>query len=122
MKNLVLGLVLGAVITGVGSYLAYPKIKQAAYDEGYSVGNKEGIAKGTETGIEEGIAQGAAKQMAEQKIIQDSLNNIIEKEKAARAVKRKPVEEKPKIQNWHVLGGAIAEPILDEPATDKKAE
>ena len=122
MKNLVLGLILGAVITGIGSYLAYPKIKQAAYDEGYSVGNKEGIAKGTETGMEEGIAQGAAKQMAEQKAMQDSLNNVIAKGKASRVVRRKPVEEKPAIQNWRVLGGQIADPILDEPVADKKAE
>jgi hypothetical protein len=116
MKNLVLGMVLGAAIASLGSYLYFPKFKQAAYDDGYSIGNKEGIAKGTALGIDEGIAQSATKQLADQKMMQDSMNAVIEKVKASsRIIIRKPKEEKPLIQNWRVLGGQIAEPIADQP-------
>lgn len=114
MKNFISGLVLGALLTGVGAYLSFPKYKQEAYDGGISVGNKEGMEKGRLKGIEEGIAQGMAKAEAEKKAIQDSLNQKIEEAKASRKVVRVPVPEKPKIQNWRVLGNNIAEPIAAE--------
>lgn len=121
MKNLVLGMVLGAVVTGIGGYLAYPNLKKAAYNEGYTVGSTEGETKWTEKGIEEGIAQEAAKQAAQQKAMQDSLNAVIAKAKAARVVKHVPKDPKPEIENWRVLGGQLAEPIIEAPA-EKSAE
>lgn len=117
MKNFISGLAIGALVVGGGSYLYFPKFKQAAFDEGQAAGKAEGIKAGTATGIEEGIAQGLAKAEADKKAMQDSLNKQIEAAKASRKVVRVPVEEKPKIQNWRVLGGQIAEPIMDAEPT-----
>ncbi|MCC6186092.1 MAG: hypothetical protein IT256_02955 [Chitinophagaceae bacterium] len=121
MKNLVLGMVLGAVVTGIGGYLAYPNMKKATYDEAYAAGIKEGETKWTALGMEEGIAQEAAKHVAEQNAMKDSLNAAIEKAKAARVVKHVPKDPKPEIENWRVLGGQIAEPIIAAPE-EKTAE
>lgn len=121
MKNLVIGLILGVVVSALGGYLAFPKYKKAAYDEGFAAGNVEGVKTGTAAGIEEGIAQGAAKQMAEQKSVADSLSAIIAQKSAAiEKAHRKPVEKKPEIENWRVLGGQIAEPIIEEKEVKKE--
>lgn len=119
MKNLVIGLVLGVVVSALGAYLAFPKFKKAAYDEGFAAGNIEGVKTGTAAGIEEGIAQGEAKQEAAKKQIADSLSAVIASNKAAmQKANRKPVEKKPEIENWRVLGGQIAEPIIEEKKAD----
>jgi hypothetical protein len=112
MRNFVSGLLIGALLVGGGSYLYFPKLKQAAYDEGQALGKAEGIKVGTATGIEEGMAQGLAKAELDKKLMQDSLNKQIEEAKASRKIVRIPVERKPTIQNWRVLGGQIAEPII----------
>ena len=111
MKNFISGLLIGALIVGGGSYLYFPKLKQAAFNEGQALGKAEGIKAGTAIGIEEGMTQGLAKAELEKKVIQDSLNKQIEEAKANRKIVRIPVEEKPTIQNWRVLGGQIADPI-----------
>ncbi|MES2479388.1 MAG: hypothetical protein V4561_09885 [Bacteroidota bacterium] len=121
MKNLVIGIILGIVISAVGGYLAFPKFKKAAYDEGFAVGNTEGVKTGTAAGIEEGIAQGAAKQMAEQKHVADSLSAVItQHNEVMQKARRKPVEKKPEIENWRVLGGQIGEPIIEEKEVKKE--
>lgn len=121
MKNFILGLVIGAVVAGIIGYTAaIPKIKQEAYDAGMAEGTKKGEAAGNAAGISEGIAQAQTKLLAEQNRIKDSMNALLEKEKNSKKVVYKEKEPAPAIQNWRVIGGQIADPIVEEKESDSE--
>ena len=114
MKNLLAGLILGIAFCAILGYLKLPQIKQESYDKGFAEGKKAGIDSGSTSALNEGIAQGIAQEQAKQKGTMDSLSNEVAKTKEAQSkAQRVIVEEKPKVQNWRVLGGNISEPILD---------
>lgn len=126
MKNLILGLVLGAALTTLGAYLSFPKFKEKAFNEGVEHGKKQGAEEAKAAGITEGIVQGQEQAKAAMQKSQDSLVQALHKAEQAKKVVHKVVEPKPQIQNWRVLGGQIAEPILENgetnsTSTDKKA-
>ena len=114
MGKLLIGLVIGVVVSGGVGLIAIPKIKQAAYDKGYDLGNKDGTAKGTTAGIATGIAQITAVQA--QKHADDSVASVKKYQEARRkaAMSKRRVAPKP-IQNWHVIDGKIEQPITDSP-------
>lgn len=125
MKNFILGLVIGAVVAGIIGYTAaIPKIKQEAYDAGMAEGTKKGEAAGNAAGINEGLAQAQTKMLAEQNRVKDSMAAVLEKEKSSKKVIYKEKEPAPAVQNWHVIGGQISDPIVEEkesaPAEEKK--
>lgn len=125
MKNFILGLVIGAVVAGIIGYTAaIPKIKQEAYDAGMAEGTKKGEAAGNAAGIAEGIAQAQTQMVAGQNRAKDSLAALLAKEKANKKVVYKEKEPAPAVQNWHVIGGQISDPIEEEkeaaPAEEKK--
>lgn len=117
MKSFIPGLIVGIVLCAVAGYLILmPKI-QESYAKGYSEGNAAGVAAGTAKGIEEGIAKSTADMQARQQKSTDSLAALMAKQQAAHeATARKPREAAPKIQNWHVIGGQIQDPITDTAA------
>ncbi len=110
MKNLVTGIILGVALCVAAVYLIYPKLKQAAYDTGYN----EGIKRGMATGTTEGIAQGVAQVKTEQQRVLDSAAYAQQKleEKQKKAIK--PKKQPAPVQNWHVVDGKIAEPVITE--------
>ncbi|MGC4057081.1 MAG: hypothetical protein QM743_03035 [Chitinophagaceae bacterium] len=115
MKNFILGLVIGAVVTGIIGYTAaIPKIKQEAYDTGMAEGTKKGEAAGNAAGIAEGLAQAQTKMQAEQSRAKDSLAALLEKERTTKKVVYKEKDPTPAVQNWHVIGGNIADPIAED--------
>lgn len=113
MRNLLIGLILGIGFAALLGYLKYPELKKAAYDEGFTLGKTEGMKAGKTEGITEGLAQGAAQQELKEKTARDSMAAVIAQKEAQKAVRKAPAEPRPAIQNWRVLGGNIAEPILD---------
>lgn len=109
MKKFIFGLVAGLVIGGIVLYVAVPKVKQTSYDSGFEAGNKQGIATGTTAGIAQGVADLQAKEKHER----DSVAVLIQKREATRKAAIKPKKKPEVIQNWHVIDGQIAEPVVD---------
>jgi hypothetical protein len=110
MKKVFLGLVLGIVLCAIAGYIMLPGIKKTAYDSGYNTGNKEGIASGTTAGIAKGIADIEARQKQQRDSIATVQANLAAKRKAL----QKPRKVAPPIQNWHVVDGKIAEPVIEQ--------
>lgn len=117
MKNFAFGILVGIILSAMGGYLAYPKLTAQVRDEAFESGKTEGAKSAGAKAMEEGIAQGMAQAKAEAQKAQDSLSAALAKAKATPKVIHKVVEEKPKIQNWRVLGGQLAEPIVEENTT-----
>ncbi|HTN18135.1 MAG TPA: hypothetical protein VL092_10665 [Chitinophagaceae bacterium] len=113
MRNLLIGLILGIGFAALLGYLKYPELKKAIYDEAFALGKTEGTKTGKAEGITEGLAQGVAQQELKEKAARDSMAVVIAQKEAQKAARKAPVEPRPAIQNWRVLGGNIAEPILD---------
>jgi hypothetical protein len=112
MKKLIIGLVLGILVTGVIGFLSLPGIKKAEYDNGFEAGVKKGTADGTAAGITKGIAQVHEEQAQKHK--QDSTAAAIRYINAKRkAAMRKPKEVVKPVQNWHVIDGKIDDPITN---------
>ncbi len=114
MKNLVLGLALGIGVGGAGyHFLAAPKMKQTSYEDGMKAGITDGMAKAKEEAMAEADAKIAAQKVEQQKVLDNINAEAAAKVAAANARKAaaKPKETKPEIENWHVIGGQIADPI-----------
>ncbi len=110
MRNLLIGLLLGIILCTVGGYIMYPTVKKTSYDEGY----KAGMINGNATGLAEGKTQGAAEVRAEIKHHEDSLAADIQKKEAERKAAMKKVHKAPPpVQNWHVIDGKIADPVVN---------
>ena len=109
MKKVIIGLVAGIVICGGAFMVEYPTIKKDAYDSGFEAGNKAGIATGTTAGI----AQGVADMKALQKQQHDSLAKAEQKQEAVRKAAMVPKKKPEILQNWHVIDGSIADPVID---------
>lgn len=118
MKNFVVGLLIGAVICAAAGFVYLPKLKEKLTAEGVEMGKKLGSEESKVSGIQEGIAQAEAKIETIKKQIVDSFSAEISKIKEAQRPKI-VVEKKPEIQNWRVLGGQIADPIVDDANNDK---
>jgi|GEM_PF-1706574 len=119
MKNFFIGLVTGLILCVAAGILIHPGIKQAAHDEGYAAGMK----KGEETGKAAGIAKGQADLLAEQKAKHDADVAAVQAKVAeqARLAKLHPKVRVQKVQqNWHVIDGKIAEPVVSEPEPKEK--
>lgn len=109
MKKVFLGLFAGAALCAGAFIIMIPKMKQAAYDNGYAIGNKDGIAAGTTAGITKGISEEDAKMQAERQKAAEAA-----KEREARMrIAAKPKKVEKEIQNWHVIDGKIGDPIVD---------
>ena len=121
MKNFFIGLLTGLILCVAAGILIHPGIKQAAHDEGYAAGMK----KGEETGKAAGIAKGQADLLAEQTAkheaeVAAANAKVAEQSRIAKA-KAKVRVVKP-TQNWHVIDGKIAEPVVSVPEPKKAAE
>lgn len=122
MKQIIIGVLIGAILTGLAGFLAMPEIKKTAYDTGFQEGTKGGITQGTAAGITQGIAQ--VKEEQRLKHQQDSTTAAKKYQEAKRRAAIKPVEKPKPIQNWHVIDGKIDEPIppAAPPAPETKAK
>lgn len=119
MKNFFIGLVTGLILCVAAGILIQPGMKQAAHDEGYAAGMK----KGEETGKAAGIVKGQADLLAEQKAKHDA-EVAAANAKAAEQARIAKAKTKVKVvkvqQNWHVIDGKIAEPVVSEPEPKEK--
>ncbi|MES2704762.1 MAG: hypothetical protein V4649_19125 [Bacteroidota bacterium] len=112
MKKVMMGLLLGAAVTAAGGFAMLPKVKQAEYERGMAQGRQEGVAAGTAAGM----AQGEARVHAQYKEEKQSAETALQARRNEQRRAAKPYKPAPKpIQNWHVIGNQIAEPIM-EPA------
>ena len=110
MKTILIGLIIGIVLSGIAFFLMMPGMKQTAYDSGYSNGNKAGISAGITTGIGQGVAQVKAEQQHERDSVANAEKSKVEAMAKMARKQRKVVKE---VQNWHVIDGKIAEPITE---------
>jgi hypothetical protein len=112
MMKVMIGLLLGVTACAVTGYVVLPKVKQTEYELGVSVGTKAG----TEAGMAAGLSKGREQAKTEYKHEQDEVHAAArakEEEQRLNAAKARKTAPKP-IQNWHVRGNQIAEPIRDE--------
>jgi hypothetical protein len=114
MKNILIGLVLGILLTGVVCYFVFlPDIKDKTYKTAYDEGSKKGFADGRDTGMAAGITATEQKFAAAAAHERDSLatvqKNMEEMQKAAQ--KKHTVKQ---VQNWHVIDNQIGDPIVPE--------
>lgn len=114
-----MGLLLGVSICVATGYVMIPKMKQTEYDLGVAIGRKQGMETGMTAGMDKGREEARAEYRREQEAAQASARARDEEQRqnAARARKPRPMP----IQNWHVRGNQIAEPIRDTPADDTPA-
>jgi hypothetical protein len=113
MKKLFLGLAVGVALSGIACIIAIPKIKEVAYNSGYTAGDKQGTTDGTAAGVIEGITEYKARE----KQVRDSTVTAEHKEAALRRAVYKPHKKILPIQNWHVIDGKIAAPMPDTART-----
>ncbi len=119
MKKVFLGLGIGIIMCGVAGFVLLPKVEQEGYAKGYAEGNKEGKDEGTKAGIAQGIAELKALQKHQQDSITNERIKQEDRMRAARA-KRKPAPAP--IQNWHVIDGKIADPVVADNRTEAKPD
>lgn len=107
MKSILTGVIMSAIICGLGYFLFVPKVKEQSYQEGYSKGLTEGSAKG----LLEGTAAG--KEM--QQKYDDSLRTALAtaKRDSLQRIPKPPAPKKEHVNyniNYRVIGNQIAEP------------
>jgi len=116
MKKVLYGLLAGVVLCGAAYFLVVPKIEKKSYENGYTAGNKTGVEIGTSAGIEQGMKKLEAMQQQQQ--AQEQQLSEKKHQSALRAAHRAAKAE-PSVQNWHVRGDKIAEPIEEQPTAVK---
>lgn len=110
MKNLLLGLLIGITFCAAVGYIMYPRISQTLHDSAY----QEGVRVGADSGIIKGISQGMDQAHVAQQRREDSIAEMQRKEAERRkAAARKVHKEPAPVQNWHVIDGKIADPVVD---------
>ena len=119
MIKVTMGLLLGVGICMATGYVMIPKIKQNEYNLGLAIGRKQGMEAGMTAGTDKGREQARAEYRKEQEAAQASARANEESQRQNAAKTRKPAPKQ--IQNWHVRGNQIAEPIRETPADDTPA-
>ena len=118
MSKFIFGLLTGIVLCGIAFYVAMPKIKQTGYDSGVEAGTAQGVITGKAAGMTECMETIAAKQKHER----DSIAVIQKKQEAQHKAAMKPKKKPEIVQNWHVIDGQLAEPVVDSSTHNDEKE